>query len=79
MAATPKRASAVEAALIGRDWSVATVEAAMEEYPKDFTPLTDMRASADYRMTVAKNLLLRFYFETTSTRKPITVSRERAA
>ncbi|MCO5162369.1 MAG: xanthine dehydrogenase small subunit [Mesorhizobium sp.] len=79
MAATPKRASAVEAALVGQEWSVATVEAAMEEYPKDFTPLTDMRASADYRMTVARNLLLRFYFETTGTKKPITVTRERAA
>ena len=79
MAATPKRASAVEAALVGREWSVATVEEAMKEYPKDFTPLTDMRASAEYRMTVAKNLLLRFYFETTGTKKPITVSRERAA
>jgi xanthine dehydrogenase small subunit len=79
MAATPKRASAVEAALVGKDWSVASVEAAMDEYPKDFTPLSDMRASADYRMTVAKNLLLRFYFETTGTKKPITVNRERAA
>ncbi|MFH1794494.1 MAG: xanthine dehydrogenase small subunit [Pseudomonadota bacterium] len=79
MAATPKRASAVEAALVGKDWSVASVEAAMDEYPKDFTPLSDMRASADYRMIVAKNLLLRFYFETTGTKKPITVNRERAA
>ena len=79
MAATPKRASAVEAALVGKDWSVASVEAAMDEYPKDFTPLSDMRASADYRMTVAKNLLLRFYFETTGTKRPITVTRERAA
>ncbi len=79
MAATPKRASAVETALVGQEWLVATVEAAMQEYPKDFTPLSDMRASADYRMTVAKNLLLRFYFETTGTKKPITVNRERAA
>jgi xanthine dehydrogenase small subunit len=79
MAATPKRAKAVEAALLGKHWSVATVEAAMEEYPKDFTPLSDMRASADYRMMVAKNLLLRFYFETTDTKKPITVTREKAA
>nr|WP_295470123.1 xanthine dehydrogenase small subunit [Mesorhizobium sp.] len=79
MAATPKRASAVEAALVGQEWSVATVEAAMEAYEKDFTPLSDMRASAQYRMTVAKNLLLRFYLETTGTKKPITVTRERAA
>ena len=79
MAATPKRAKAVEAALVGKEWSVATVQAAMAEYPKDFTPLSDMRASAQYRMTVAQNLLLRFYFETTGTKKLVTVSRERAA
>ena len=79
MAATPKRASAVEAALVGKPWSVASIEAAMAEYPNDFTPLTDMRASADYRMTVAKNLLLRFFVETTGTKMPITVTRERAA
>jgi xanthine dehydrogenase small subunit len=34
--------------------------AAME---KDFTPLTDMRASARYRMDTAKNLLLKAYLE----------------
>jgi xanthine dehydrogenase small subunit len=79
MAATPKRAKAVEAAIVGKEWSVATVEAAMNEYPKDYTPLSDMRASAEYRMTVAKNLLLRFYFETTGTKKPISVTREKAA
>ncbi len=79
MAATPKRARAVEAFLVGKAWSVATVQAAMGEYPKDFTPLSDMRASAEYRMLAAQNLLLRFHFETTDTKKPITVTRERAA
>ena len=79
MAATPKRARAVEAFLVGKEWSVATVQAAMAEYPKDFTPLSDMRASAEYRMLAAQNLLLRFHFETTGTKKPITVTRERAA
>ena len=56
-----------------------TVEAALPLFEKDFTPLSDMRASADYRMTVAKNLLKRFFLETTGTTKPITVNRERAA
>ncbi|MDP3898456.1 MAG: xanthine dehydrogenase small subunit [Mesorhizobium sp.] len=79
MAATPKRARAVEAALVGRPWSMETVEAALPAYQTDFTPLSDMRASAEYRMTVAKNLLRRFYLETTGTRKPIMVTRERAA
>ncbi|RUX34110.1 xanthine dehydrogenase small subunit [Mesorhizobium sp. M2A.F.Ca.ET.042.01.1.1] len=79
MAATPKRAAAVEKALIGKVWSEATVEAAMAEYASDFTPLTDMRASAEYRALAAKNLLLRFYVETTGTKAPLQVSRSEAA
>jgi len=58
MAATPKRVLATEAALagvrIGDDAAVATAAAALAE---DFQPIDDMRASAGYRMTVAKNLL----------------------
>jgi xanthine dehydrogenase small subunit len=79
MAATPKRAFAVEKALIGKPWTEATVEAAMAEYAKDFTPLTDMRASAEYRALAAKNLLLRFFAETTGTKAPIQVTRYEAA
>jgi xanthine dehydrogenase small subunit len=79
MAATPKRATHVEKALIGKAWAEATVEAAMEKYAQDFSPLTDMRASAEYRALAAKNLLLRFYIETTGTKAPVQVSRDRAA
>ncbi|TKT77623.1 xanthine dehydrogenase small subunit [Aquamicrobium sp. LC103] len=75
MAATPKRARAVEAALVGRPWEIATIEAAMEAYRTDFTPISDMRASAEYRMLAAKNLLKRFYLDTTGTTTPITVKR----
>ncbi|MBS3649793.1 xanthine dehydrogenase small subunit [Pseudaminobacter sp. 19-2017] len=64
MAATPKRASAVEAALIGQPWSQLAIERAAAAFESDFTPLTDMRASAEYRMLVAKNLLQRFFLET---------------
>jgi xanthine dehydrogenase small subunit len=64
MAATPRRASAVEAALTGRPWTRETVEAAMQACAQDFTPLTDWRASAEYRLLVAGNLLLRFWSET---------------
>ena len=53
MAATPKRARAVEAALLGKPWTEATVEAAIDAYAEDFTPLTDMRASAEYRALAA--------------------------
>jgi xanthine dehydrogenase small subunit len=79
MAATPKRASAVEKALLGQPWSEATVEAAMEKYAEDYAPLTDMRATAEYRAMVAKNLLLRFHMETTSSDTPFQVSRYEAA
>jgi xanthine dehydrogenase small subunit len=79
MAATPKRAFAVEKALVGQPWTEATVEAAMEKYAEDYTPLTDMRATAAYRALVAKNLLLRFYMETTSSGLPVQVSRYEAA
>ncbi len=66
MAAVPKRAAATEAALIGKPWTRAMVDAAMAVLGKEFTPLTDMRASAEYRRIVAKNLLLRFWLETTA-------------
>jgi xanthine dehydrogenase small subunit len=79
MAATPKRAKAVEAALVGRPWTEAAVQAAMEKYAEDFAPMTDMRATAEYRALAAKNLLLRFYMETTGTRAPLQVSRYEAA
>ena len=59
MAGTPKRASAVEAALTGQPWTAATVAAAIPAFAADFTPLSDMRASAAYRLTVAQNLLWR--------------------
>lgn len=63
MAATPKRAPQVEAALAGKAWSLENVEAAMAIFGKDFQPLTDMRASSRYRIRVAANLLKRFYLE----------------
>jgi xanthine dehydrogenase small subunit len=65
MAATPKGAKAVEAALVGKPWTIATVEAAIPAFAEDYQPLTDMRASAEYRLLAAQNLLRRFFFETT--------------
>jgi xanthine dehydrogenase small subunit len=75
MAATPKRAFAVEAALIGKPWTEETVEAAIVAFETDFTPLTDMRATAAYRMLAAKNLLRRFFIETSGTKAPVQVGR----
>ena len=78
MAATPKRAEAVENALIGKPWTEETVLQAMEKYAEDFTPLTDMRASAEYRALAARNLLLRFFAETQGSKAPTQVSRAAA-
>jgi xanthine dehydrogenase small subunit len=64
MAAIPKRARQAEAALVGKPWTQANVEAAMAAMSSDFTPLTDMRASAEYRMLSAQNLLMKLYVET---------------
>ena len=64
VAATPKRAPACERTLAGRPWTEQTVRAAMEALDGDFMPLTDMRASAAYRRTVTRNLLYRFWVET---------------
>ncbi|MBL8770700.1 MAG: xanthine dehydrogenase small subunit [Phenylobacterium sp.] len=63
MAATPKRAPRAEAALAGRAWTAATVETAAEVLADDFTPITDMRASAGYRLEAARNLLRRAFVE----------------
>jgi xanthine dehydrogenase small subunit len=65
MAATPKRARHVEAAIEGEAWNEATVEAAMRALEQDFAPIDDWRASAVYRMAAARNLLRRLHIETT--------------
>lgn len=63
MAGIPKRASHAEAALLGQPWNEDSLRAAMTAMEADFTPLSDARGSAAYRMKVAQNLLLRFYLE----------------
>lgn len=64
MAAIVKRAAAAEAAMLGQPWTEATVAAAARALSQDFQPLTDLRASANYRLRVAANLLRRFWLET---------------
>ena len=77
MAATPKRAKAVEARLLGRDWTEANVLSALDAFAEDYQPLTDMRASAEYRLLAARNLLRRFYLETTG--ETVALNREAVA
>lgn len=64
MAGVVKRAAQAEAALLGQPWNEASVRAAQAALARDFTPLTDMRASAAHRAQVAANLLMRFWLET---------------
>jgi xanthine dehydrogenase small subunit len=63
MAGVPKRAAAVEAALVGQPWSLETVTAAQARFAEDFTPLSDMRASAGYRLRAAEGMLMRYFRE----------------
>jgi xanthine dehydrogenase small subunit len=63
MAGIPKRAALVEAALIGQPWTEATVTRAMQAFAQDYRPLSDMRASASYRLQTAANMLHRYFLE----------------
>lgn len=63
VAATPVRAQQTEAALQGQPWTEATVQQAMRVLQAEFSPISDMRASGDYRRTVLGNLLQRFWLE----------------
>jgi xanthine dehydrogenase small subunit len=64
MAATPKRAAQAESALRGQPWSEEAMRQAMAALARDYAPLSDMRASGDYRLAAAQNLLKRFWLET---------------
>jgi xanthine dehydrogenase small subunit len=64
MAATVRRAAGAEAALLGKPWTQASVDAAKLALAQDFKPLSDMRASAAYRLRVAQNLIQRLWLET---------------
>ncbi len=63
MAAIAKRAVACEQALIGQPWTSATVELACAALAQDFTPLTDFRASKEYRLLSGQNLLRKYFIE----------------
>jgi xanthine dehydrogenase small subunit len=67
MAATPRRASACEAALTGQPFTADTIAAAAEALRGDFTPLTDVRGSAGYRVEAAANLLWRLWHKAQGT------------
>ena len=59
VAATPARALAVEKALLDEPLSESVFAAAADAVAQDFTPLTDFRAPAHYRLQAAAGLVLR--------------------
>jgi len=63
VAATPARTPQTEAALAGQPWALASFEAAVPVLAQEFSPISDMRASADYRRGVLGRLLLRYWSE----------------
>src|SRR5882724_599987 len=73
MAGTPKRATAVEGQLVGAALhDVSAWRRAAMRIGDDFTPLTDMRASAEYRLGVARNLVIKALAEIAGVSSPMT-------
>ena len=64
MAEIPRRAAECEKTLIGQVWNADTIARGMEAVDRDYEPIRDMRASAEYRRLVARNLLRKFFLET---------------
>ena len=63
MAATPKRAIYCEKMLLNSNFSEDIILKAQKSLEKDFQPIDDMRASKDYRLEIAKNLLTKCFAE----------------
>jgi xanthine dehydrogenase small subunit len=63
VAATPVRAIKTEAALAGQPWTAATIQHAIATLRAEFSPISDMRASGNYRREVLGNLLQRYWLE----------------
>jgi len=72
MAQVPKRARHCEQALIGQVLCKPTIERAMKDLAVDFTPVTDFRATARYRLEVSQNLLRRLLVEFEAASDPVT-------
>ncbi len=80
MAATPKRAVNVEKALVGSSLDQpASWREALAALESDFTPLTDQRASAAYRLAVAANLIRKALIEIAGAGAPTRIGALHAA
>jgi xanthine dehydrogenase small subunit len=74
MAEIPKRASHCEQALLNQAWNSQTVERAIDQMTQDFSPISDFRASAEYRLSVSQNMLRRLLLETQQDAQTIRVT-----
>ena len=63
MAAVPKRAKACEKILKNKPLNLSTFNQAKNSLDKDLSPIGDMRASKEYRLEIAKNLLMKCFVE----------------
>ena len=63
MAPIPKRAIFCEKILLNSNFSEDIIFKAQKSLEKDFQPIDDMRASKNYRMEIAKNLLIKCFIE----------------
>jgi xanthine dehydrogenase small subunit len=63
VAATPVRATHTEDTLVGQPWTKDSVEQAITTLRQEFQPISDMRASAAYRIHLLGSLLERFWLE----------------
>ena len=63
LAATIRHAERCERVINDAPWTAETIDRACAALAEDFTPISDMRASADIRLVAAQNLLRRFYLE----------------
>src|ERR1039458_9353733 len=61
VAAMPARAKKTESALLGKVWSEETIEIVLPILRTEFTPISDVRGSADYRSGLVTSLLEKFF------------------
>jgi xanthine dehydrogenase small subunit len=61
VAAMPSRAKKTESALLGKVWNEETIENVLPILRTEFTPISDVRGSADYRSGLVTSLLEKFF------------------
>ena len=67
VAAMPMRAKKTEAALLGKVWSEEAIQSALQALRTEFTPISDVRGTAEYRGGLITNLLEKFYYDSVGT------------